>query len=72
MQPGARWEASRKFPPKLAGNKKIRMAYFYPGQFSGDLEDGEFPDPVAACFCKAHAETIQQNRSRANEKMPAR
>ena len=71
MQPGARWEAPGKFP-RVAGNKKIRMAYFYPGQFSGDVQDGEFPDPVAACFCKAHAETIQRNRSRANEKKPAR
>ena len=61
----ARWEA-KKFK-HVAGNKRIRMVYFYPGPFAGDNNaDEEFPDPVAACFCRVHAKIIQEKR--ANEK----
>ena len=41
----ARWNAGRKYQ-RVAGNKR-RMTYFYPGKFSGDKTDDDYPDPVA-------------------------
>jgi len=63
----ARWKA-KKYAP-IAGNKRIRMTYFYPGQFSGDDDaDEKYPDAVSACFCREHAKIIQEKRYRVEEK----
>ena len=42
----------------------MRMCYFYPGQFAGDDNVGEHPNPVSGCFCKTHAKAIQEDMKR--------
>ena len=48
---------------------KIRMAYFYPGQFTKYPDPvSAYPDPVSACFCREHAKIVQEKLSSVNEK----
>eukprot|EP00984_Skeletonema_dohrnii_P009612 scaffold3677_cov94-Skeletonema_dohrnii-CCMP3373.AAC.6 len=62
----ARWTAPAQYAP-VAGNKRLRMTYFYPGQFSGDNKtDERYPDPVCGCFCRDHATIIQEKRHKEN------
>ena len=61
---GARWDVKDRVSVLGGQNRRMRMCYFYPGQFAGDDNVSPYASPVSGCFCKTHAKAIQEDMKR--------